>query len=65
MQTTHCAPATPSQVAEHKGVDWENEEPPAGEGLRLCTSKEPEGAQVHSTWWDASTCPEGTGGWSV
>lgn len=27
MQTTHCAPATPSQVAEGKGMDWENAEP--------------------------------------
>ena len=25
-------------------------------------SKEPEGAQVHGTWWGASVGPEGTGG---
>lgn len=28
MQTTHCAPATPSQVAEGKGIEWGNAEPP-------------------------------------
>ena len=27
-------------------------------------SKEPEGAQVHGTWWGASAGPPGTGGWS-
>lgn len=28
MQTMHCAPATPSQVAEGKGIEWGNAEPP-------------------------------------
>jgi len=27
-------------------------------------SKEPEGIQIHETWWNTLTGPEDTGGWS-
>lgn len=47
MQMARCAPATPSQVAESKGVDWENAEPLTEEQVwDYVYLEEPEGAQA-------------------
>ncbi|KAJ7416955.1 hypothetical protein BTVI_34319 [Pitangus sulphuratus] len=46
--TSKCSSHT-AQVAEGKGRDWENEEPPAVGKNCLIPSKEPEDVQVHGT----------------